>query len=110
MTSPAAPANISVASVEVWDVGALVEQGLSTTVGRLTGPQRCKHDWAACPRLSAWKAPGIRATARLGASAPQVVIAFFAILFTARYPKGLFDFKVGVIRWSWQVSFAVIRR
>jgi len=33
-----------------------------------------------------------------------VVIAWFAILFTGRYPQGLFDFVVGVGRWGIRVS------
>ena len=33
------------------------------------------------------------------------VIAWWAILFTARYPRGMFNYIVGVMRWWWRVSF-----
>ena len=32
-----------------------------------------------------------------------VIVAWFAILFTGRYPRGLFNYVVGVQRWTWRV-------
>jgi hypothetical protein len=34
------------------------------------------------------------------AAAVCVILAWFAILFTGRYPRGLFDFVLGVFRWT----------
>jgi hypothetical protein len=44
----------------------------------------------------------------LSLSAAILVVAFFAILFTARYPAGLFELNVGIARWGLRVAAYVL--
>jgi hypothetical protein len=68
-------------------------------------------------RLSRWKIffkwllafPHMLIVGALGMVAyVMMVIAWFAILFTGRYPQGLFNFVVGIYRWNANVSAYIL--
>lgn len=66
------------------------------------------------PRLSRWRwlvkwflaIPHVVVLAFLWIAFIAVtVVAGFSILFTGRYPRRLFEFNVGVLRWTWRVTY-----
>jgi hypothetical protein len=72
---------------------ALTSNTRSSAATAVGGPQVLLPDPALVP-----------AVLPLGAWVVTAVIAWFAILFTGRYPAGMIDFGAGVLRWSLRVE------
>src|SRR5437899_13093301 len=82
------------------------------TISAPFGPVRLEGELA--PKLSRWlwlvkwllAIPHFICLFFLGiAFVVLTIVAFFSLLFTGRYPRGIFDFNVGVLRWAWRVAF-----
>ncbi len=71
-------------------------------------PDRLSRGWVVLKGLFGWLYVGIPHYIILGLYGIAVsiitIIAFFAILFTGKYPRGMFDFVVGYTRWTNNVN------
>ncbi len=71
-------------------------------------PEKLSRGWVVVKALLGWAYVGIPHGVVLYFYQIAVMVitfvAFWIVLFTGKYPKGLFDFVVGYIRWSNRVN------
>ncbi len=108
----AAAAAVAVIVLAARGRGAEVVPG-EVALPRRPGPEPLRLEAAIDDRLSPWQwlvkwflaIPHFVVLAILWAAfVVLTLIAGVAILFTGRYPRGIFDFNVGVLRWTWRVA------
>ena len=71
-------------------------------------PEKLSRGWLLLKVFLGWLYVGVPHGIILAlyeiAVAIVIFISFWAILFTGKFPKGMFDFVAGYYRWAWRVS------
>lgn len=95
---PSVPATADATPIHPWDTGVYplrLEASLDPNLSRW---QWLVKWFLAIPHL-------IMLFLLWAAFVVLTIVAGVAILFTGRYPRSIFDFNVGVLRWGWRVSY-----